>query len=243
MLARAGFPLDTLAELCASVVPPNLTRLHYIHQSVESSDWSYSRIRVGIIGEVVLHVSVILATVPCIKPWLVVFERGAALYSRPTPHEEPQPVSSAGLKLKPLLPVARPNIPHRRSLDTALFHPGRVGHRKRVEAWPLQTHQQQTLYTTTVESPAAGRMADRKKSVESSNSSIGITQTKSFSVEYTDIDYFMHGTRLSDEAPPGRRPSMARTMTTQAKLADVGRLLEDGPKEPQKQRLGSVGSI
>ena len=58
------------------VIPPTVIRLHYLEISWQAADWSYARINVQILTQVAMHVSTILATVPCVKNFLLVFESG-----------------------------------------------------------------------------------------------------------------------------------------------------------------------
>lgn len=84
MPLRPKLSIVAMFSLRLLVIPPALTRLHYLHISWRSADWSYARINVQIITQVCLHTSTILATVPCVKNFLLVFESGN-LHSRAQP--------------------------------------------------------------------------------------------------------------------------------------------------------------
>ena len=58
------------------VIPPILVRMRYVHNALYSHDWSHSRVDAVVLSQVVLHLSIILATVPCAKPFLYIFESG-----------------------------------------------------------------------------------------------------------------------------------------------------------------------
>ncbi|KAI7239906.1 hypothetical protein KC330_g1647 [Hortaea werneckii] len=59
------------------ILPPLLIRLHFNHVSLFSKDWPRARVPAVILGQVVLHLSVILTTVPCAKPFLRIFDSGS----------------------------------------------------------------------------------------------------------------------------------------------------------------------
>ncbi|KAI7094016.1 hypothetical protein KC352_g39604 [Hortaea werneckii] len=59
------------------ILPPLLIRLHFNHVSLFSNDWPRARVPAVILGQVVLHLSVILTTVPCAKPFLRIFDSGS----------------------------------------------------------------------------------------------------------------------------------------------------------------------
>ncbi|KAK5165517.1 uncharacterized protein LTR77_009046 [Saxophila tyrrhenica] len=236
------------------VIPPGLTRLRYIRQTLHSQDWSYSRIRVVIITQVVLHVSVILATVPCIKPWLVAFESGGL-----QPHPDVRKESHAPRRTplpSPLLPLpatarsrtttltrstslefpARPKLLHRSaSHDPDVMTPGPAGHRKRVEAWPVKTYQTQATYSVTAEYvPDPEQVGGRKKSASSVRSD-GITRTKLFSVQHDEIqDYFL--TSEAEQVTPSTLEEGTVETVPSLPLEVVGGLLRDDAR-------GSRGTV
>ncbi|KAI7486153.1 hypothetical protein KC351_g3487 [Hortaea werneckii] len=59
------------------ILPPLLIRLHFNHVSLFSNDWPRARVPAVILGQVVIHLSVILTTVPCAKPFLRIFDSGS----------------------------------------------------------------------------------------------------------------------------------------------------------------------
>ncbi|KAI7467974.1 hypothetical protein KC351_g13834 [Hortaea werneckii] len=59
------------------ILPPLLIRLHFNHVSLFSNDWPRARVPAVVLGQVVLHLSVILTTVPCAKPFLRIFDSGS----------------------------------------------------------------------------------------------------------------------------------------------------------------------
>ncbi|KAI7267546.1 hypothetical protein KC345_g7897 [Hortaea werneckii] len=77
--------LQTIAafSLRLLILPPLLIRLHFNHVSLFSNDWPRARVPAVILGQVVIHLSVILTTVPCAKPFLRIFDSGS-LHLDPT---------------------------------------------------------------------------------------------------------------------------------------------------------------
>ncbi|RMZ06212.1 hypothetical protein D0860_05630 [Hortaea werneckii] len=78
--ATANSPkLQTIAafSLRLLILPPLLIRLHFNHVSLFSNDWPRARVPAVILGQVVIHLSVILTTVPCAKPFLRIFDSGS----------------------------------------------------------------------------------------------------------------------------------------------------------------------
>ncbi|KAI7354495.1 hypothetical protein KC320_g3408 [Hortaea werneckii] len=69
--------ISTIGEKTKSILPPLLIRLHFNHVSLFSNDWPRARVPAVILGQVVLHLSVILTTVPCAKPFLRIFDSGS----------------------------------------------------------------------------------------------------------------------------------------------------------------------
>ncbi|KAI6827879.1 hypothetical protein KC340_g9416 [Hortaea werneckii] len=71
--------LQTIAAFSVRllILPPLLIRLHFNHVSLFSDDWPRARVPAVILGQVVLHLSVILTTVPCAKPFLRIFDSGS----------------------------------------------------------------------------------------------------------------------------------------------------------------------
>lgn len=187
-----------------------------------------------------MHVSVILATVPCARPWLIAFESGGlrapAEIRRASPYQQNAP------GLAPILPIALP----RPRLDDPIpleLEPGHAGHRKRVEAWPVQLwpnhNTELSSNVTTVQyDPEEAKQAARRRS-QDSKSSRGIERTKSFSVSYEDIE----NDWKAQSSEQSQRRTVTRAASYQPSLADVGGLLAEMTKEHHKERTGSVGTI
>ncbi|TKA82468.1 hypothetical protein B0A55_02175 [Friedmanniomyces simplex] len=73
------------------IIAPNTTRLRYLHIALFSADWSYARVPLQIVNQITLHLSIILATIPCAKPFLTVFESGGLhLPAEAAPTELPE---------------------------------------------------------------------------------------------------------------------------------------------------------
>jgi len=152
-------------------------RLRYSHLALYSHDPSYQRIDFVIITQVVLHLSIICATVPCAKPFLAVFHSGNLRVSIDSP--------------VPLLPIARRPVavdgkqPSRgsRPVDEPVH-----GLRKRTH-WRIVLRPEHTSTVTTIRhDPIDAKEAARRRSMDSSLSSKqAITRTDSFRV------YFEHG--------------------------------------------------
>ena len=114
MPVRPKLWVVALFALRLLVIPPTLTRLRYIRVSWRSEDWSYARINVQIITQVVLHLSVILATVPCMKSLLVAFRNG----HHPPPRTQSR-VSYETAGTTSILPLARPPLDSARRAKSA----------------------------------------------------------------------------------------------------------------------------
>lgn len=76
MPLRLKVTIVAMFALRLLVLPPALTRLHYIELTWKAADWTYARVNVQILTQVTMHVSTILATVPCVKNFLLVFDSG-----------------------------------------------------------------------------------------------------------------------------------------------------------------------
>ena len=72
-----------------SVLPPNFFRLKYIHVAINGHHDDQAEIRLfpTILTIVTMHLSVVLATIPCAKPFFVVFQAGVFR----SPHEPKTP--------------------------------------------------------------------------------------------------------------------------------------------------------
>lgn len=102
-----------------------MTRLKYIKLALASSDWSFARVNLVIATQVVLHVSVILATVPCSKPFLSAFDSGTLHM----PQEVELEAGTSG--------ISRATVATYSSCDSSVVAatPGVIGHRMRVDHW------------------------------------------------------------------------------------------------------------
>ena len=181
-----------------------------------------------------MHISIILATVPCIRPWLIAFESHGLQAPADVRNASKQQTCSP--KLAPLLPIALP--PPMLNDDIALM-PGNASHRQRVEAWPVQMWQDQKTTVTTVEhDPLGVKEFQRKRSLDS-ESSKGIKRTTSYSVKSEDMGHFLKTT--SPELSTNKH--LTRAMSYQVDFADAGEPLAELPRAKQKQRVGSVGSV
>lgn len=76
MPVRSKITIVAMFALRLLILPPAVARLRFIKISWHSADWSYARVDVQILTQVAVHVSTILATVPCVKNFLLVFESG-----------------------------------------------------------------------------------------------------------------------------------------------------------------------
>jgi hypothetical protein len=221
----------------SSVIPPTLTRLKYIKQTLRSSDWSYSRIDVVIITQIEMHISVILATIPCIRPWLNAFESGGLQAPAEVRRESRRPTPVA-TKLAPLLPIAMTPAINDNNIELSM-----AGHRKRVEAWPVQFFPGDTVESKTVTTvehdPVEAREMARKASRDSQGSR-GITRTTSFSVKFQDIEGHTKQQKEQGNSKPSR---LSRTFSSPSDLYDAGGLLEEVPRAKLKSRTGSMASV
>ena len=227
------FETRKLSLTAYRVIPPSLTRLKYIEQVLHSTDWSYARIDVVIISQISMHVSVILATVPCIRPWLNAFESGG-LQAPAEVRRQSRQLAPIAPKLAPLLPIAM--TPPTSDEDMELT-PGAAGHRKRVEAWPVQfwagdSVENKTVTTVEVDRAEAKEMA-RKISLDS-QSSRGITRTTSFSVKFE---------QKQQRPAQASKPPLSRSSSYNAGSWDVGGLLKEAPTAKLMLRTNSVVSI
>ena len=198
-----------------------------------------------------MHISVILATVPCLRPWLNAFESGGLHGPGEAAHRDSRRPNLMVPKLAPLLPIAMSPMTSDEDIASTL---GAAGHRQRVEAWPLELFVgdvAENRTTTIVEhDPVEAREIARKKSLDS-ESSRGITRTTSFSVTFEEVKQYMQqqqSPRTPPQLPPkaSSRPcGLLRTTSHHASLEfrDAGGLLEEVPKARLKSKTGSVVSI
>ena len=186
-----------------------------------------------------MHISVILATVPCIRSWLNAFESGGLQAPAEVRRESRRPTPVA-TRLAPLLPIAMTAVTNDTTIELS---PGMAGHRRRVEAWPVQFFPgdsvERKTVTTIGHDPVEAREMARKASRDS-QSSRGITRTTSFSVKFQEIDGHMKQQREQASPYAGR---LSRTFSSPSDLIDAGGLLEEMPKAKLKSRTGSVDSV
>ena len=142
--------------------------------------------------------------------------------------------------MAPLLPIAMPPAINDNKIELS---PGMAGHRRRVEAWPLQFFHGDTVESKTVTTvehdPVEAREMARKASRDSQGSR-GITRTTSFSVKFQDIDGHMKQQREQASPHAGR---LSRTFSSPIDLYDAGGLLGEVPRARLKSRTGSVISV
>jgi hypothetical protein len=122
------------------------------------------------------------------------------------------------------------------------LNPAPAGHRKRVEAWPVQFWSGDSIENktvTTVEAdPAEAKEMARKRSLDS-HSSKGITRTKSFAVKFEDIEGHVKQQRPAQTS----RPPISRHTSYNTEFQDARGLLEEVPKVKLMQRTNSVASV
>ncbi|KAI7239562.1 hypothetical protein KC343_g9034 [Hortaea werneckii] len=173
------------------ILPPLLIRLHFNHVSLFSNDWPRARVPAVILGQVVLHLSIILTTVPCAKPFLRIFDSGSL-------HLDP----NFAKKLS-LLSIKRKKSDGNNSQSTGEANDafdrraasgGGGGTWRRAARWDRMLLRPDHSSTVTMikhdaESPrrgeASNKEAGRRSSFQSSESSRKvITRTDSFYVSY-----------------------------------------------------------
>lgn len=191
--------------------------------------------QIVIVTQIAMHISVILATIPCIRPWLHALESGGL--QSPAVLRHP--------KLAPLLPIAMP--PAASDEDVTAAAPGTLGHRRRVEAWPVEffagdVEANRTVTTVRYDAAEAREMA-RKKSINSSESSRGITRTTSFSVKFDEVESHLKQQQQQQRVPRPGRLSRATSFNASVALHDAGGILEEVRRARLKSRVGSVSSI
>ncbi|KJY01063.1 hypothetical protein TI39_contig304g00009 [Zymoseptoria brevis] len=98
------------------VLPPAIVRLKYVHIAISSPDLTLYRVNSNLLSTIVLHVSIILATVPCAKPFFALFSNN--LFRSPK-----QTTAVGGNGPLPPTPSPTPSrsledlrVPHRQSL-------------------------------------------------------------------------------------------------------------------------------
>ena len=58
------------------VIPPLFVRFTFFKSALHTEDQTYTRTDMAIVSQVAIHLSVVLATIPCAKPFFVIFEGG-----------------------------------------------------------------------------------------------------------------------------------------------------------------------
>lgn len=212
------------------VVPPSITRLHYIKVSWQAADWSYARINVQIITQVALHVSTILATVPCVKNFLLVFESGnlhpphhaqesgRRVSKRRSSTYTPNPTHTSS---NPLRPRPSPARRARSELDLlrvpSATRPGPI-HTLRMNSWsaPSGLSAQGTRMgrevasgsiSTAEHDPEDARVAavERRKSADSEDSRRRIKRTQSYVVDWKKAPEEVGIERVGTSGPQPQR--------------------------------------
>lgn len=165
-------------------IPPATVRLQYIYEGVYSVDWSFARTNVSIIAQIQLHLSIMLATVPCVKPWLTVFEGGGLLMHMTQGSVLAIPLTGSSRSPQtPETPPVRPPIIHKPFSDR---------HRLSVDRWQAHLSRKRLDQSPTItkieHSPEHALVAARRRSMDSSeHSKNGIMRTSSFSVAFETI--------------------------------------------------------
>ena len=211
-----------------SVIPPTLLSLRYLKRALNSRDWTHARVDLVIVTQVILHLSVILATVPCIKPCLKAFESGG-LRSSSGDLRRISKFTATMPKSVSFLPLTqpRPTLECRNesfgfwNIDPVASAPGKAGHRKRVEEWPVRMVADPLATLTTVEHDPQGAKEAKRRRSRDSVCSKGIVRTQSFSIKYEDIEDAM--APISHEPPVSK--TLTRTNTGLLEFEDVGGLL------------------
>lgn len=58
------------------VLPPTFARLRDIYIAINGNDYTYDRVDATVMSSITLHIGIILATIPCAKPFFSVIEAG-----------------------------------------------------------------------------------------------------------------------------------------------------------------------
>ncbi|CZT20697.1 uncharacterized protein RCC_06555 [Ramularia collo-cygni] len=75
------------------VLPPALVRLQFLEVAIAKTDVGAYRARANLLSQIVMHSSIILATIPCAKPFFALFDGGVYRTPRdmkPEPATEPE---------------------------------------------------------------------------------------------------------------------------------------------------------
>lgn len=178
-----------------STIPPLIYQLNVLRDALLSPDRSFSRVNVVIATQIAMHISIICATVPCIKPFLSLFN-----------------TRTTSLQLKrPLLPFHRSFRSSRGSDGSGrsrkkdmkgrqprgLTKSKRPSYRRNESSakWKDQVRMTTSETVTTIEHVPPEAMAPVKRrsvsgvsaSSRSDSSSNGIELSRSFAVHYEDL--------------------------------------------------------
>lgn len=133
------------------VIPPSITRLHFIHLALFSSDWSHARVGGVITTQIVLHLSIMLATVLYAKPFFTVFETGELHGYRHATDEIP--LADINTALPIFRRTGHPPVDGRSSSYDVAKAPGPASRRLRVEHWRLVLRPDHDSTITTTARP------------------------------------------------------------------------------------------
>ncbi|KAK5713837.1 hypothetical protein LTR17_017412 [Elasticomyces elasticus] len=115
------------------ILAPQIIRLRYLHVVVFADDsaWQWVRVPLQIINNVVIHLSIILATVPCAKPFLhQVFESGG--------HHMPTVSSTEMTAIEPLQQPHSPADGRKSKISQILPKCGNAKTNSHKEGWRVR---------------------------------------------------------------------------------------------------------
>ncbi|KAK5701539.1 hypothetical protein LTR97_004354 [Elasticomyces elasticus] len=197
----------TLFALRLLILAPQIIRLRYLHVVLFADDsaWQWVRVPLQIINNVIIHLSIILATVPCAKPFLHVLESGG--------HHMPT-VSSTEMTATGIL---QPRSLVGSEQSKTLRLPQWRGNTKKShkEGWRVRLRPDHSHTETSIRyDPQDASVAARRRSIvrsESSNTVIKVMRTDSVTVVYDQADKLLHQKKKSvagDEINNWKLPNM-----------------------------------
>ncbi|KAK5735454.1 hypothetical protein LTR17_008152 [Elasticomyces elasticus] len=195
---RLHMPLCPKAQVVALfalrllILAPQITRLRYLHLVLFANDgaWQWVRVPLQIINNVIIHLSIILATVPCTKPFLhKVFESGG--------HHMPT-VSSIEMTAT----ESRSLVSSEQQTKTLRIPQLRVNTKKsHKEGWRVRLRPDHNQTVTSIRhDPQDASVAARRRSIvrsESSSTVIKVMRTDSVTVAYDQAEKLLHQKKKS----------------------------------------------
>nr|POF16287.1 hypothetical protein CFP56_23805 [Quercus suber] len=168
----------------ASIIPPTIIRLRLLHHITTRPDWTHDRTLLVTLTQIVLHFSVILATIPCVKPWFAVLQGGGFEMKFLTRPHIPSLANDERVNLLPITNRDR-------------FHT----HRKQsVDEWQRIVMGETRTSTTIRFSPQDAWLAARRRSADSSPGVVNsIMKVDSFSVTAENQDSAIRGGTAVEE--------------------------------------------